>query len=311
MDALVTWDSDGVEAWARVTGQGAVPLHDAVLMHSLRGFVDAGKAGALTTEHILGLSDPVRIATFDADRLLDYRSRRPEMVFSINQWTDYDEPELALDLVQDKDGKPFLLLHGVEPDILWEKYIAAVREIVKRMGVSLTVGAHGIPMAAPHTRPLVATVHGTRQELLPDTASFFGTVTVPGSAQNLLEYRFGQWGLDVVNVVVHVPYYLAQSSYPQAAQRGLTALEAVTGFDLDVAGLDEAAGRAHGEIERQLHESDEVTALVSTLEEQHDAYLAQQESGIPLDGPLPSADELGAEFEKFLAQQRRDLPPNP
>lgn len=305
MDALVTWEPAGVEAWAEVASEGAV------LMHSLRGFVDAGRAGSLMTEHVLGIDEPIRIAAFDVDRLLDYRSRRPEMVFSVNQWTDYDEPELVLDMVRDKQGRPFLLLHGVEPDILWERYIRAVKEIVKRMGVGLTVGAHGIPMAAPHTRPLIATMHGTRQDLLPDTASFFGTVTVPAAAQNLLEYRFGQWGLDVVNVVVHVPYYLAQSAYPQAAQRGLSAIESVTGFDLDVAGLDDAAATAASEIERQLHESEEVSALVRALEEQHDAYIAQRESGIQLDGPLPSADEIAAEFEKFLAQQRRDLPPNP
>jgi hypothetical protein len=126
-----------------------------------------------------------------------------------------------------------------------------------------------------------------------------------------LEYRFGQWGLDVVNVVVHVPYYLAQSSFPQAAQRGLAAIESVTGFDLDVPGLDDAAATAAEEINRQLRESEEVSSLVTALEEQHDAFLAQRESGIELDGPLPSADELGAEFERFLAQQRRDLPPNP
>lgn len=303
MDALVTWDPEGVEAWSRVAGEGAV------LMQSLRGFVDAGRAGQLVADHLLGLSDPIRVATFDADQLLDYRSRRPEMVFSINQWTDYDEPRLELDLVHDAAGKPFLLLHGVEPDILWEKYIAQVREIVKRLGVGLTVGAHGIPMAAPHTRPLVATVHGTRQDLLPDTASMFGTVTVPASAQNVLEYRFGQWGLDVVNVVVHVPYYLAQSSFPQAAQRALTALESLTGFDLAGDRLDSAATDAAGAIERQVTESDEVATLVSTLEEQYDAVVASRESGIALDGPLPSADELGAEFEKFLAQQRRDFPP--
>lgn len=305
MDGLVKWEPQGVEAWARAAGEGAV------LMQSLRGFVDAGRAGSILTDHVLSLSEPVRVATFDVDQLLDYRSRRPEMVFSINEWTGYDEPELALDLVRDAKERPFLLLHGLEPDILWEKYISHVREIVTRLGIGLTVGAHGIPMAAPHTRPLVTTVHGTRQELLPDTPSFFGTVTVPGSAQNLLEYRFGQWGLDVVNVVVHVPYYLAQSALPQAAQSALVSLEGLTGFELNPQGLDEAARNAGEEIERQLRESDEISVLVTTLEQQYDAFVAQRESGLQVDGPLPSADELGAEFEKFLAQQRRDLPPNP
>ena len=301
---LVTWDADGDQAWAL-----AAPAEGSVLLHSLRGFIDAGRAGLLVADHLLDLSEPVRVATFDIDRLLDYRSRRPEMTFSVNQWTAYDEPHLVLDMVRDVDGTAFLLLHGFEPDILWERYIQAVREAVERLGVSLVVGSHGIPMAVPHTRPLTATLHGTDQERLPDTPSMFGTVTVPASAQNLLEYRFGQWGLTMVNVAVHVPHYLAQSSYPQAAQRALESLEAVSGLSLAGEELDAAAARAAEEIARQLTESEDVQALVDALENQYDAFHEARGRGLPIDaGELPSADEIAAEFEKFLAQERRDPP---
>lgn len=304
MDTLVTWDPEGVRAWAEASGEGAV------MVHLLRGFVDAGNAGALAAAHLQTLSDGVRVATFDADQLIDYRSRRPEMVFSINQWTSYDAPELVLDMHRDAQGQAYLLLHGSEPDILWERYVSTIKEAVARLGVGLTVGAHGIPMAAPHTRPLATTLHGTRQDLLPDTPSFFGTVTVPGSAQSLLEYRFGQWGLDMVNVVVHVPYYLAQAGVPQSAQVALTALEGVTGLDFGTHHLDEAVRIASVQLEQQVRDNGELSTVVHTLEEQYDAFLAQRDSGI-IDGPLPSADELGAEFEKFLAQQGKDLPPTP
>lgn len=302
--SLVSWNRDGVELWAR-----EAPKEGAVLVHSLRGFMDAGKAGAIVAEHLLGL-DAVNVANFDIDRLLDYRSRRPEMTFSVNEWTDYDEPHLALEMVKDANGTPFLLLHGFEPDVKWERYIRAVREIVDRLGVGLTLGAHGIPMAAPHTRPISATIHGTRQDLLPDTASLFGTVTVPASAQNLMEYRFGQWDLAAVNVAVHVPHYLAQSAYPQAAQKALEQLGDISGLELKPEELADAASRADEEIARQMGDSEEIQALVGVLEEQYDAFVESRGEGIPVDGELPSADELGAEFEKFLAQQRWDQPPN-
>lgn len=303
---LVSWDPDGVQAWA-----DAAPREGAALLHSLRGFIDAGRAGALVADHLLEGGDPVRIATFDIDRLLDYRSRRPEMTFSINQWTSYDEPHLVLDMVRDGEDTAFLLLHGFEPDIQWERYIAAVRDIVNRMGVGLTLGSHGIPMAVPHTRPLTATVHGTDPDLLPDTPTMFGTVTVPASAQNLLEYRFGQWGLPAVNVAVHVPHYLAQSSYPQAAQRALEGLEGLSGLVLDPGALEADAERAAEEISRQMGESEEVQALVDALENQYDAFHEARGRGLPVDGNLPSADEIAAEFEKFLAQERRDPPTAP
>ena len=302
--SLVSWNPDGVAAWAQ-----SAPTEGAVLVHSLRGFIDAGKAGLLVAEHLRDL-EPINVASFDIDELLDYRSRRPEMTFSVNEWTSYDEPYLDLDMVHVSTGTPFLLLHGFEPDVRWERYIKTVRGIVERMGVGLTLGAHGIPMAAPHTRPVTVTIHGTRQELMPDTASFIGTVTVPASAQNLMEYRFGQWGLPALNVAVHVPHYLAQSSYPQAAQRALRGIEDISGLQLSPEGLDEAAARADDEIARQMADSEEIQALVAVLEEQYDAFVEQRSQGIPIDGELPSADELGAEFEKFLAQQRWDQPPN-
>lgn len=301
----MTWDPDGVAQWA-----AEAPKEGAVLVHSLRGFLDAGKAGAIVAEHLRGL-EGTTIASFDIDALLDYRSRRPEMTFAVNEWTAYDEPHLDLDMVKDAAGTPFLLLHGFEPDLKWERYIRAVRGIVDRMGVGLTLGTHGIPMAAPHTRPISVTIHGTRQDLLPDVPSLFGTVTVPASAQNLMEYRFGQWDMAALNVAVHVPHYLAQSAYPQAAQRALTGLEDLSGLELNPAALDDAAERAQEEIDRQMGESDEIQALVGVLEEQYDAFVESRGQGIPLDGGLPSADELGDEFEKFLAQQRWDQPPSP
>jgi hypothetical protein len=59
-------------------------------------------------------------------------------------------------------------------------------------------------------------------------------------------------------------------------------------------------------------ESEEVAAVVHALEQQYDAYVAGRGSDLlaPGTGPLPTADELGAELERFLAEQsdRGDQP---
>lgn len=49
-------------------------------------------------------------------------------------------------LVQDATGAPFLLLSGPEPDVEWERFAAAVEQIVDRLGVRISVNFHGIPM---------------------------------------------------------------------------------------------------------------------------------------------------------------------
>lgn len=275
------------------------------MVHAVRGFVDAGNAGQLTTEHLLRTGDPQRLVTFDVDQLLDYRSRRPVMTFDVSSWSSYADPILAIDLLRDARAEPFLLLHGVEPDVQWERYVAAVRQLVERFDVSQLVGVHGIPMGVPHTRPLTVTAHGTRPELVAQHQNWFGSVQVPASVSALMEFRLGQDGHDALGFAVHVPHYLTQSSYPQAAAAALTHVERATGLDLRVTGLDPAIREAESEIARQIAESDEVGAIVHAMEEQYDSFARAAGQGLLADdAQLPTADELGEEFERFLAQQR-------
>lgn len=281
-----------------------------VLVHAVRGFVDAGSAGQLAADHLTEELPTSRLVTFDVDQLLDYRSRRPYMTFDATTWTSYAEPHLSVDLVEDTAGTPFLLLHGVEPDVQWERFTAAVRQIVERFDVPLTVGLHGIPMGIPHTRPLSVTAHATRPELVAHHTSWFGTVQVPASASALLELRLGEAGHDAMGFAVHVPHYLAQSAYPQASIAGLRQVERSTGLELGLGALDEAADEAVAEIDRQVRGSDEVAAVVHALEEQYDAFTRNvgRTSLLAESAELPTADELGEEFERFLAQQRGDQP---
>ena len=277
-----------------------------VLLHMVRGFVDAGNAGQVAAEHLTGAFATQRLATFDVDQLLDYRSRRPMMTFDAATWSAYEEPRLVVDVVRDAEGVPFLLLHGVEPDVQWERYVAAVRQIVERFAVPMTVGVHGIPMGVPHTRPLGVTAHGTRPELVADQLSWFGTVQVPASASAVLEYRLGRWGHDAMGFAVHVPHYLAQSSYPRAAMAALEHVQRATALDLGPAALEQAAAEATAEVDKQVEASEEVAAVVRALEEQYDSFSRSigRTNLLAETSDLPTADELGAEFERFLAQQQ-------
>jgi len=287
-----------------------------VLIQALTGFVDAGSAGRLAREHLLTTLTGRVIATFDIDALLDYRSRRPIMMFVEDHWESYEEPELALHVLYDGSNTPFLLLAGPEPDLYWDRFTTAVTQIIDRLGVRLTVGFNAIPMAVPHTRPTGVTAHATRRELITGYEPWLRRVQVPGAAGHLLEYRLGQQGKDAMGFAVHVPHYLAQSEYPAAAERLLVAVSKATGLLLPTEELRIAAELARKEIDQQIGQAEEAASVVRSLEEQYDAFLRGQ-SGNNLmaeqNGPLPTADELGAELERFLAEQTRpqDPPPTP
>lgn len=279
-----------------------------VLLHAVRGFVDAGSAGDIAVEHLVDEFRVERLVTFDVDQLLDYRSKRATMTFDSDRWSDYQAPYLAIDHVTDAEGTGFLLLHGAEPDLQWERVVAGVIQLVERFGVSLVVGIQGIPMGLPHTRPLSLTAHATRPGLVDDYTSWFGSVKVPGSLAALLEYRLGEAGHDAMGFTVHVPHYLSQSQYPPATVVALHHTERATGLDLAIPALEEAATDAKIEVEKQVADSAEIAAVVKALEEQYDAFARSvgRPSLLAETTPIPSAEELGAEFERFLAQQNGD-----
>ncbi|HEX7307225.1 PAC2 family protein [Lentzea sp.] len=275
-------------------------LTGAVLLHHFEGFMDAGAAGRLLAEHLLETLESRVVARFDIDGLIDYRSRRPLMTYATDHWEDYAAPELVVHLLWDSAGHPFLLLKGPEPDRGWEAFIEAVRSLIDRWGVRLTLGFHGIPMGVPHTRPLNVIGHATRPELVSEYQPFFNRVQVPGNVSGLLEFRLGQAGHDAMGFAAQVPHYLAQSQYPTAAVTLLDAVARATGLALPIGSLIEASQAADAEIHRQVAESEEVAQVVEALERQYDAFI--QTVGTT---DIPSADELGAEFERFLAEQQR------
>lgn len=292
-----------------------------VLVHALNGFVDAGSAGRLAADHLLEELPHRVLARFDLDQVFDYRARRPTMVFAEDHWVSVDSPALELRLVDDLAGRPFLLLTGPEPDLQWERFVSAVRQLVEHYGVSLTVGIHAIPMAVPHTRPLGMTAHGNRRDLLEQYPAWIGTVQVPGHAAGLLELRLQESGHDVAGFAVHVPHYLAQADYPDAALALLRGTSQATGLTLPTRELQAAGERARALVEEQVENQPEVSAVVRSLEEQYDAFVRGRERSLlggdgeeagalpggplPVPEDLPSAEELGAELERFLAEENR------
>jgi len=286
--------------------QTDTPLGDlgaSVLLVSLEGFVDAGQTQRLLTDHLLATLPHSVVASFDVDQLMDYRGRRPTMMFDRDRWSSYADPTLLLHRVTDADGQPFLVLSGQEPDYQWARVVEAIRQLIRALGVTLTVSIHGIPMAVPHTRPIGRTAHATAPRLIGEHDAVFGPLQVPGSVSALLELRLGESDDDAVGFAIHVPHYLAQAQFADAAVVGLESFVAATGLNIPADELVATAGLNRAEIAEGIAGSDEVTQVVEALERQYDTYMQARENPSLLATDirdLPTADEIGAEFEQFL-----------
>lgn len=287
---------------------GQVPrgLH---LVAGLTGFADAGSAVSQVSQYLLDNLQMSEVVAFDTDALLDYRARRPTMFFDQDHLSEYKPAKLSLYLAKDEVGQQFLFLTGFEPDFQWERFTAAVVQLVEKYGVKDTTWFNSIAMPTPHTRPIGVTVSGNRLELI-DTLSIWKPRTqIPSNALHLLEYRLQQLGHPTAGFVLLIPHYLSDTEFPQAAVTALESISAATGLIFPTDKLREENREFLAKVDDQVQGNQELERLVGALEERHDSYMEDNPLPSPLmdaSGELPTADTIAAELEKFLANRRDD-----
>lgn len=277
------------------------------LVAGLTGFTDSGAAVTQLTEYVLDTLEHSVVARFDNDALLDYRARRPIIHFEHDHLTDYEPPSLALHLVRDELNQPFLLLSGYEPDFQWERFTAAMMDLLERLQISSVTWVHAIPMPVPHTRPIGVTVSGNRADLIESMSIWKPRTQVPANVLHLMEYRLQDTPMPTAGFVLLIPHYLADTEYPSAAVTAIESVSAATGLIFPTDRLREESRDFIGKIDGQVENNAELAKLVATLEERHDSYVQDNPLPSPLmaqDGELPSADEIAAELQNFLAIRR-------
>ncbi|MDO3699027.1 PAC2 family protein [Curtobacterium flaccumfaciens] len=277
------------------------------LIAGLTGFADAGSAVAQVTNSILEDLDTELVAEFDPDVLLDWRARRPVITFEHDHISAVEPPRLALHLVRDEIGQPFLFLSGYEPDFQWNRFVRAVTGLAADLQVVDTTWVQSIPMPVPHTRPISLTVSGTRADLIEQMSVWKPETQAPANVLHLVEHRLAETGAQVTGLVLLVPHYLSDTEFPDAAVAALSGIAAATGLIFPTDALRESGREFLTRVEEQVAGNPELQRLVSVLEERHDTYMEGNPVASPLtgvDGEVPTADAIAAELERFLADRR-------
>lgn len=275
----------------------------------LTGFTDAGNAVSGLIEHLHSTVAPEPLIVFDNDVLLDYRARRPVIVFDQDHLTEFRPARLELALAHDALGQPFLLLAGYEPDFAWDAFTDAVVGFADAFQVSTVSWVHSIAMPVPHTRPLGTTVSGNRRDLIAAHSVWRPRTQVPATAGHLLEYRLIEHDARVAGFVLLVPHYLADTEYPDTVLAAADKLMIATGLVLRMDDVQARREEFLARVEEQVQGSEELTQMLHNLERRHDAYMAGRDEDSETDEAfderdLPSADELAAELERYLANRR-------
>ena len=260
-----------------------------VLIAAFDGWVDAGSA-ATTALGILADAGTT-VATFDADRLFDYRARRPPLEIVDGRLTELTWHELVLRRTR-LEERDVLILVGPEPDYRWRAFTADVIGLAARLGVVEWISLGAIPAAVPHTRPVP--ILGTeaspgllRGEIVAGPA---GTLRVPSAIVSAIEIEIAASGIPALGYFAQVPHYVS-GPYATAA----VALLRTLGHHL---GVSIAAGELAGEARELRARLDTATGLDETTR----TYVERLETMYD-EQRLPSGDDLISDIERFLRDQ--------
>ena len=271
-----------------------------VLIYGLTGFLEAGSAVRLATDHILASVEHQVVAEFDIDALFDYRARRPRLRFSSDHYAEADLPTLQISACRDAMGAGFFVMHGVEPDFAWRSIIDDVAEFIDAQHIVRTIGMLAVPFPAPHTRPVAVTAHANDPSLLGNRRSWVGDMEVPGSLSGVMEYTLGQRGIPAMGFAAHVPHYLANLVHPASALALIKEVSLSTGLLIPTDALRVSAEQADADLNEQLQQNSENLDAVHQLEGQYDVLVAEraEEAG----GTAAGVDTIASQVEQFLAQ---------
>lgn len=303
----------------------AVPRTGLTLVHALPGLVDAGNACRIASTYLRDELRHLRLVSFDMDELLDYRGSRPQAVFDGASYASVDIPELTLSLMYDESDRPFLFLDGPEPDLQWRRLAEALIDLVEFFDVDRVVGMQAVPMAVPHTRPIGLFAHANDPDLLgrpntrptPAPGTTLGSdededsaeIVVPAAFGALLELQLGRADHASMGYAAQIPHYLTRTDFPAGALALLRRVSEAAGLDLPLVHLGDLTDAATVALQGTIAQNAEVGQIVSALEEQYDSMNeGADDSPLTTTMDLPTAEELGEHFERFLADHDGEGP---
>ncbi|WP_299303254.1 PAC2 family protein [uncultured Brachybacterium sp.] len=271
-------------------------LRGRTLLITLGAYSDAGDAQRMVDDQLLNTLSSRVVGRLDMDQVFDYAGRRPEVTLQLDHFTEYEKPEILLHEVTALDGETFFLLTGPEPSFQWERVAGALRIVVEQLGIERTLLLQGFPAPVPHTRELPVTRFAGDPDSITVRRTMPGSFRLRAPFTALLTMRLAEGGHEVVGLTVHVPQYLHEMTYPDAAIALLGAITEEQGPELPLDALESQAGPVREAVAAQIDAQPQLQEMVQSLEKRFDRMIT---SGA--NAEVPTADAIAAEVEEYLA----------
>jgi proteasome assembly chaperone (PAC2) family protein len=274
--------------WAR-----APSLRRPLVVLAFRGLFDAGNAATAAVEWLAERYQGQLLARIEPEEFFDFQQQRPVVQLAPDGSREIVWPYNDFIGIPSAGPRDLVVCAGYEPHLRWRTFGSYVLEVVRRCDAEMVVTLGAMVGLVPHTRPLPVTASAANPELARrlglGSPSYEGPTGVVGALHDLLDAE----GIPVISLRVTVPHYVPAPPNPKATSTLLQRFEQVTGIETGFHAFDADAREWQEQVSVVAADDPQVVGYVRRLEEQYDE-----------EEPLPSGDDLAAELEAFLREQR-------
>jgi hypothetical protein len=275
------------------------PLRSPVMLVGLTGLFDIGGAATTAVDRMAPADAAITVGEIDPDPFYDFTQERPLVEFDEEAIRVIRWPENRFDVVRGRGERDLVVLVGVEPHLSWRTYADCIIRVAHELGCEAVVTVGSAAEAVPHTRTPSVTGSTTDAELARSLGigqpSYQGMTGVIGVIQTAL----ADSGIPSVSLRVGIPHYLMNTEHPQAVASLQTHLSHV----LSVPVPDD-----EGDLATEIRQARQLHDEVVENDPQLQMYLRMLEADFDrkAEAAIPTADDLGDQFEQFLRDQRDD-----
>ncbi len=266
-----------------------------VMIVGLEGWFDMAGAATQAVTAFTAADHAVTVGSIDPDPFYDFTQQRPHVTVD-DDVREIVWPTNEFILQRNVAHRDIVGLIGVEPHLYWRTYVEAIVAVADALGCEAVVTVGSAAEAIPHTRMPSVTGSTADAELARRLGlvapSYQGITGVVGVLQAELEAR----RIPSISLRVGIPHYLTNAEHPMAT----AALAHHLSHVLDVP--------ADAELSDQIDSWRDVHDEIVAGDEQLQIYVKMLEAEFDRrsEAAIPSADDLGDEFEQFLRNLRDD-----
>ncbi len=272
-----------------------------ILMVAFRGMFDAAAAATAAIDWLKERYPSQLLASVDPENYFDFQQERPQVRLADDGsryllWPANDFHVVRTTVRQKgaaAEPRDLVVCAGVEPHLRWRSFCDHLLEVARTTKAEMVVTLGAMVATNPHSRPFLVTGSAANAQLAGrlglSSPSYQGPTGVVGTLHDTLDHA----GVPVISLRVSVPHYVPAPPNPKATRSLLKRVEDVTGVQTAYSRLDRPASEWEARVDEAAREDDEVAAYVQKLERSYDQA-----------APLPSGDDLAAELEAFLREQR-------